>query len=240
MNGNYDGICSDVPALSSVCRRFGVKMFVDEAHGALYGQHPALPLSALNNGAESVVNSFHKSAGSLTQSAVLHISKDSTIDPQHFYNGIHQLQTTSPLIFLFASMDAARAYLASDEGKDRVAMMVECSQRLKEQLANLRNVEVYIPDDPTSPHTQQDVTRFLIKVRGKTPKEVIRMCLDKYAIDPEKDTEKATMFSFLIGHEREDYDRLYKVLREIDQDANSWPELEDVPMRRLPDFPVVI
>ena len=89
MNGNAHGIPSDIAALSKVCRRFGAKFFVDEAHGALYGQHPGLPKSALNRGAESVVHSFHKSAGSLTQSAVLHVSKDSTIDAQHYYNGIH-------------------------------------------------------------------------------------------------------------------------------------------------------
>ena len=131
-------------------------------------------------------------------------------------------------------MDAARAFLASDEGQEQLDLMVKNSMRLKEQLANLRNVEVYIPEDPMAPHTQQDMTRFLVKVHGKTPNEVVRMCLDKYKIDPEKQTEKATLFSFLIGHERHDYDRLYEVMREIDRDANSWPALEEVPMRPIP------
>ncbi|MDO4523521.1 MAG: PLP-dependent transferase [Eubacteriales bacterium] len=69
----YDGIVSDVGAIAEAAHRYGVPLIVDEAHGAHFGFHPYFPESALQQGADIVIHSLHKTLPSLTQTALLHV-----------------------------------------------------------------------------------------------------------------------------------------------------------------------
>ncbi|CAI5951187.1 unnamed protein product [Closterium sp. NIES-64] len=69
----YYGVCSDIRGIAQACHEAGAPLIVDEAHGAHFKFHSALPETALDAGAYIVVQSTHKVLGSLTQSAMLHI-----------------------------------------------------------------------------------------------------------------------------------------------------------------------
>ncbi|CAI5533929.1 unnamed protein product [Closterium sp. Naga37s-1] len=69
----YYGQCSDIRGIARACHEAGTPLIVDEAHGAHFKFHSALPETALEAGADIVVQSTHKVLGSLTQSAMLHI-----------------------------------------------------------------------------------------------------------------------------------------------------------------------
>ncbi|CAI5948239.1 unnamed protein product [Closterium sp. NIES-65] len=69
----YYGVCSDIRGIAQACHEAGAPLIVDEAHGAHFKFHSALPETALDAGADIVVQSTHKVLGSLTQSAMLHI-----------------------------------------------------------------------------------------------------------------------------------------------------------------------
>lgn len=49
-----------------------IPLIVDEAHGAHLGFSESFPASAVSEGADVVIQSFHKTLPSLTQTAVLH------------------------------------------------------------------------------------------------------------------------------------------------------------------------
>src|ERR687885_2432789 len=70
----YYGMAADVAALADVAHARGIPLVVDQAWGPHFGFHPALPPSALALGADAVLTSTHKIVGSLTQSAMLHVS----------------------------------------------------------------------------------------------------------------------------------------------------------------------
>ena len=112
-NPTYEGVVSDIKSISKVCKKYGVPLVVDEAHGCLWNFNKHLPETALKLGADAVLHSLHKTGGSMSQSSMLHIAKDSLINPDTVEKALKMLHTTSPSLMLLASLDAARATLQS-------------------------------------------------------------------------------------------------------------------------------
>src|ERR671919_635339 len=70
----YYGMAADVAGLAEVAHAAGVPLVVDQSWGPHFGFHETLPPSAIAQGADAMVTSTHKIAGSLTQSAMLHVA----------------------------------------------------------------------------------------------------------------------------------------------------------------------
>src|SRR4051812_14489483 len=106
----YYGMAADVRALAGVAHGAGVALVVDQSWGPHFGFHEALPPTALSQGADAMVTSTHKIAGSLTQSAMLHVAAG-RIDVGAVARAVRLLRSTSPSSLLLASLDAARRQL---------------------------------------------------------------------------------------------------------------------------------
>jgi lysine decarboxylase len=104
-------MAADVAALAEVAHRAGVPLVVDQAWGPHFGFHEALPPAALAQGADAMLTSTHKIAGSLTQSAMLHVGRSGRINPEGIARALRLLRTTSPSSLLLASLDGARRQL---------------------------------------------------------------------------------------------------------------------------------
>jgi lysine decarboxylase len=107
----YYGMTADVAALAEVAHARGVALVVDQAWGAHFGFHTGLPETALALGADAMLTSTHKIAGSLTQSAMLHIGDTGRIDADAVARFLRLLRSTSPSSLLIASLDSARRQL---------------------------------------------------------------------------------------------------------------------------------
>src|SRR5918911_4818857 len=70
----YYGMAADIAGLANVAHAAGVPLLVDQSWGPHFGFHETLPATALAQGADAMVTSTHKIAGSLTQSAMLHVA----------------------------------------------------------------------------------------------------------------------------------------------------------------------
>ena len=81
-NPTYEGVVSDVRAISEICKKYNVPLIVDEAHGCLWNFNDKLPETSLKLGADIVVHSLHKTGGSMSQSSMLHISENSKINAE--------------------------------------------------------------------------------------------------------------------------------------------------------------
>lgn len=112
----YHGICSNLKEISSLCHLHDIPLIVDEAHGAHFGFHPHLPISALHQGADMAVQSTHKVLCSLAQSSMLHLS-GKIVDRENISRCLQILQTTSPSYLLLASLDAATFQLRENPWK---------------------------------------------------------------------------------------------------------------------------
>jgi lysine decarboxylase len=101
-----------VRGLAEVAHARGVPLVVDEAWGAHLAFSDALPEHALAAGADLVVSSTHKHAGSLSQSAMLHLGTGGRFDESAIADALLLVSSTSPSSLLLASLDAARRHAA--------------------------------------------------------------------------------------------------------------------------------
>jgi arginine decarboxylase len=109
----YYGMAADVGACAEVAHAAGVALVVDCAWGSHFGFHPDLPESPLALGADAVLSSTHKIVGSLTQSAMLHVTEGGLIDAAEIARCIRLVRSTSPNSLLLASLDSARRQLSA-------------------------------------------------------------------------------------------------------------------------------
>ena len=108
----YYGMAADVAGCAEVAHRAGVPLVVDQSWGPHFGFNDNLPPTALSQGADAMLTSTHKIAGSLTQSAMLHVGHSGRVDVGAVARALRLLRSTSPSSLLLASLDGARRQLA--------------------------------------------------------------------------------------------------------------------------------
>lgn len=131
---DYLGNLANVRSISEVCRRHGVLLMVDNAHGA-YLRFLRPSLHPIDLGADICCDSAHKTLPVLTGGAYLHISPSApSIFVRQAKNALALFGSTSPSYLILQSLDWANAYLA--EGySDRLAAFASQVRQLKERLA---------------------------------------------------------------------------------------------------------
>lgn len=109
---DYLGHIADIAALSAVCRKHGVLLAVDNAHGA-YLRFLPQSLHPMQNGAHICCDSAHKTLPVLTGGAYLHIARTA---PACFARNAEKAMglfaSTSPSYLVLQSLDKANAFLA--------------------------------------------------------------------------------------------------------------------------------
>ena len=90
--------------------RARLPLIVDEAHGAHFAYGDAFPKSALELGADAVIQSVHKTLPSLTQTALLHVKNNRPdggcyLDIKKIERYLQIYQSSSPSYVLMASIE---------------------------------------------------------------------------------------------------------------------------------------
>jgi len=130
---DYLGNTLDIPAIAEVCRRFGVLLLVDNAHGAYL---KFLPQSChpIDIGADMCCDSAHKTLPSITGGAYLHIAKGAPEFLSQFADSAMSLfASTSPSYLILQSLDMVNKYIA-DGYRERLALFVTEVDALKKTL----------------------------------------------------------------------------------------------------------
>ena len=177
---SYEGIVSDIPKISNVCKKYNVYLIVDEAHGALYPFSENLPRSAVQY-ADYTVQSLHKTAGGINPTALLHSNCD--LDTK---SKLKMITTTSPSYPMLATIEANINYLNSSRGRKKIETLIT---QIKEIRSKLTNLEFY----------GDDITKILIKKEGLSGYELSEILFNKYNIEDERTNEKSTMLLTGLG-----------------------------------------
>lgn len=130
---DYLGHVADIRALAEVCRKYGVLLLVDNAHGAYLRFLPedAHPLTL---GADLCCDSAHKTLPVLTGGAYLHFGRNAPeLMMQHARSAMELFASTSPSYLILQSLDAANPYLARDYPR-RLAEFVRPVAEMKVRL----------------------------------------------------------------------------------------------------------
>ena len=138
----YEGICSDVFAIANICHRHGVRLLVDEAHGAHFPFHYAFPENAVACGADCAVVSLHKTMPAMTQTALL-LLNDIAFE-QRMQSALAVFQTSSPSYVLMSSIACALGYAQSHP--DAFDAYIKRLQRIEERLTKLKKLFLLFHD----------------------------------------------------------------------------------------------
>jgi arginine decarboxylase len=163
----YYGLARTLEPIAAVCRRHGVALLVDEAHGPhLKFLPPGAPTPALDAGADLVAQSCHKTLGSLVGTAQAHVGHSSPVGPEQVRDALNFLQTTSPNYLQLVSLDANRRWLAQ-EGAALFAGAVNQAAALADQINRMPGLKVLsTDDDPRLADHARDPLRLVINVAG--------------------------------------------------------------------------
>ncbi|MFM7390482.1 MAG: aminotransferase class I/II-fold pyridoxal phosphate-dependent enzyme [Vampirovibrionales bacterium] len=174
----YEGVTSPIASLAAYCHQHGLLLIVDEAHGAHFSLgHPQLPASACVQGADVVIQSTHKTLGSLTQTALLHLPKASRVSASKLQAVLGHVQTTSPSYVFLASLDAVSAFWHSPEGQTLLAQRVDAIHVFRETLTQLLPAKGFalLPYTPE----RDDPFRLLIRAIEHHPAEAWAVSLEE-------------------------------------------------------------
>ena len=210
-NPTYEGVVSDIKSISTVCKKYGIPLIVDEAHGCLWNFNKHLPETALKLGADAVVHSLHKTGGSMSQSSMLHISKDSCLDDAAVEKALKLLHTTSPSLMLLASLDAARANLQSKAGQKLLDRAVKNAKYLRTRLDAIPNLHQLKGDFGY----KTDVTKVFIRIDGLSGKRLESILEIDFGIEVESASDIGVLILCNIGNKRSDFKYLADALEKI-------------------------
>ncbi|GBD45382.1 Arginine decarboxylase [bacterium HR41] len=209
----YYGAVADVGELCRRAHARGVPVVVDEAWGAHLGFHEQLPPSALELGADLVVSSTHKSVGSLTQSAMLHLGRESLLDEDVVDRCVTTVESTSPNALLVGSLDAARRFVAT-RGRDALAATLATVERARAGVERLPGLSVVRSLDGRASVAALDPLRLMIDVRGTgasgfTISALLRSLCDVHL---ELCADTIVVAAFGVGEPEDSADRLVAAL----------------------------
>ena len=212
-NPTYEGVVSDVKAIADVCKKYDVPLIVDEAHGCLWNFNSKLPESSLKLGADIVVHSLHKTGGSMSQSSMLHISKDSKINADDVERALMLLHTTSPSLMLLGSLDAARANLQSEKGQKQLNRAISNAKYLRSEIDKMKHIHQLKSDFGY----KTDVTKIFIKADGLSGKRLESILEIDFGIEIESASDEGILILSNIGNKRSDFEYLADCLHKIDE-----------------------
>ncbi|MDR0853830.1 MAG: aminotransferase class V-fold PLP-dependent enzyme [Clostridiales Family XIII bacterium] len=214
----YHGLVSDVRAIADICHDHGALLLVDEAHGAhLYFDEKNKARGALACGADIVVQSIHKTGGSLTQSSILHIGAGAESLESEVSSALKLVQSSSPSYLLMASLDAARRELAMSGG-EMFAEGVRLSDYVRAELRGMDGVRCDIPQSVTKTKQSKgecgifavDESRVSISLAelGLSGFELADRLFEEYEVDVEMADDRNVLVVMTYANTKDDADRL--------------------------------
>lgn len=206
---SFYGVCVDMPGLLECCRRHGVRTVVDEAHGAhLPFVRPAVAASRL--GADLVVDSWHKSMGSLGQTAVFLVNR-SDLHPERW---LTMLQTSSPSYPLMVSLDAARAEWVQFADGRRESLRRD-RESLAQSLAGTEVLRLYQGEGLPNGFIYDDTKALLYSEAGHSGWQVAE-ALRQVGIEPEFADDRRVLFLLSYADDDDVCRRRAELLRRAD------------------------
>ncbi len=218
-NPNYYGYLSDVEALVETAHAHNIPLLVDEAHGAHLSHHPDLPRSAIQHGADLVVQSPHKTLGALTQAAWLHLTGSRVAFTTLQYL-VALLQSSSPSVLLTGSLDVARRQ-AVLHGRSLLDRTLQLARRARETIRQIPGLWCY-GDELVGEYgiAAHDPTKLVIRVTetGLTGKEFAAELWSRFSLTVEFADPWQLICSITIADTSDKVDRLIGALGAIAQD----------------------
>ncbi|MGN0480411.1 MAG: aminotransferase class I/II-fold pyridoxal phosphate-dependent enzyme [Lachnospiraceae bacterium] len=203
----YEGIVSDIEKISEITHKNRIPLIVDSAHGAHFKFSCDFPITAIEAGADIVIESLHKTLPALTQTAVLHVSKNSLIDCENIKRFVDIYQSTSPSYILMASISKCMEFV--QEKQDEFHVFTRRLKLFRKEVGKLNNIHLYPVDD---------LSKIIIYSPYLKGPEIYDILLKKYGIQLEMASLKYVIAMATVCDSQRNFDRFLEALRDIDKD----------------------
>jgi arginine decarboxylase len=211
----YNGLCADLAAIARLAHEAGVPFVTDQAWGPHLRFCPALPVDAMTAGADAAVVSTHKLISGITQTSVL-MARDERLNLARLDGMVHLTQSTSPQVLMYASIDAARAQMAT-EGDALWRGALELAGWARGEIAGLSGVRC-LGDEVLEEEgvVAFDRTRLTVSASdlGHSGFELETILRDDYGIAVEAADPLTIVLNVTYGDSRADVERLVAALRD--------------------------
>lgn len=195
---NYYGLAYDLAGIIDLAHRSRIPVLVDEAHGAHFILGSPFPDSAVNLGADIVVQSAHKTLPAMTMGSYIHFN--SAIVPADALEDYLQVfQSSSPSYPIMASLDLARSYLGTYEKRD-LDYLIENIASFKAELKLIPQIKVLEYQGQ-----QGDPLKMTIQTASEAGGFKIQKLLEKEGIFTELADPYNVLFIFPLLKENEEF-----------------------------------
>lgn len=223
----YEGLVSDIEAISSVTTKYNKILIVDEAHGAHFVWNDNFPKSAVEMGADIVIQSMHKTLPAVSQSALLHIATEK-IGRDNIINKLQMIQTSSPSYMMMGLMDYIRFKM--DKEKQVWDNYLIQLKNTRNKLAKLENLELLKEDVCDSSNIfDMDISKLVIFTNNTdiTGVELGNILKNQYDIQVEIEADHYIIAMSTISDSKEDLEELTDALFDIDMNLKRREVEED-------------
>lgn len=209
----YEGIISNIKEIVKICHENKIPVLVDEAHGAhLKFMNKTKELSAVDAGADIVVQSVHKTLPALTQTSLLHINGN-MVNEEKLKHELSIFETSSPSYILMASIENCLDFLQQNENmfekyEENLEYFYSKTKEIK-KLEILKNklTDQYFDDGKIVIITTKT------NITGKKLSEILRK---KYKIELEMSSVNYAIAMTSVCDSKENVERLINALIDID------------------------
>lgn len=236
----YEGVISDIRTIAGIVHRYGIYLIVDEAQGAhlnfMEGHE-----TAMQQGADIVIESLHKTMPALTQTSLLHVMNPKLDERVRRYLQI--FQTSSPSYIFMQSMEKAVAFGANN--RDEFARYGRRLEAFAGKCDGLRNIRLFRPDASSVKNDEicnackvfdHDEGRLVFVVRPGTVDEsgqkftgvmLAEILADRYGLIVEMASVSYVICISSVVDSADSYDILFNAVAEIDGNLGYEPDKID-------------
>ncbi|MDG3075926.1 aminotransferase class I/II-fold pyridoxal phosphate-dependent enzyme [Bacillus halotolerans] len=234
-NPTYYGHSADLSEIISEAHQYGIPVLVDEAHGAHFVLGEPFPASALQMGADIVVQSAHKTLPAMTMGSYLHLNSNK-IERNRVADYLNRLQSSSPSYPIMASLDLARAYLQHMIEEQKLPDVLQHIQLIKQTFDSLAYAEAV---EPANQRITTDPLKLTIRSKCGHSGFTLQKILERVNIFTELADENQVLLVLpLGGKQRIDSETIKKIDHEIEKtptdQMNVSPEWEAQPITVMP------
>lgn len=204
---DYFGGCLPMERIVAKAHGQGVRVLVDEAHGAHFPWLAGMR-SAGELGADAWVQSVHKTLPGWTGSAVLHL-RDAA-DRSRAMTILRREQTSSPSFLLMMSIDDARAWM-EEHGPERSEAVADAADELRALLPSWGYADAHVGWQDTG--LAFDPTRLVIA--APQGGHALAKALQERGVDVEMADDRRAVLILTAMDSPDDVRRIGDALREI-------------------------
>lgn len=209
----YEGIVSDIAAISEVTKKYGIPLIVDEAHGAHLPFIDELPSSAIHEGADMVIQSLHKTLPAMTQTAILHLTNKCFEKTIKKYLSVYM--SSSPSYPMLCSMEYSIAWTAQESHRNYINALMEFRRKCTE----LKNIKLLDNNDNNKIY-DYDSTRivfYVTEVNNNISGKMLADILEQEGnIVSEMSGMRHVVLISSVYDDKEDFQVLYDALKKAD------------------------